>query len=300
MKTGVYATRTDMGGLLPPAGTLPPWRSVLMVSPEHFTVAYAINPHMRDANGELQRVDPELAGRQWDALRKTYEAIGYPVHVLSGEPELPDMVFAANQTLPYPTPSGCGVVLSRMRHPQRELEVGRFASWFRDRGHEVCDLGSDGPYLEGCGDLIWVPGRRLLLGGYGHRTERAAVDRIAETLDVPIVALRLMDERFYHLDTCVAPIDARRALWVPGAFDEDGAQLLNAVFPGLIEVPEDEAVRFLACNAHCPDGRNVLIDEGAVVTRKLLEDAGLRVHPIPTSEFLRSGGSVFCLKQTLF
>ena len=52
-----------------------------------------------------------------------------------------------------------------------------------------------------------------------------------------------------------------------------------------------------ACNAHCPDGRNVIIDQTATATAKLLESAGFRVHLVDTSEFRKAGGSVFCLRQ---
>ena len=34
---------------------------VLMVSPEHFEVVYAINPHMTNEKGELNTVDRDLA-----------------------------------------------------------------------------------------------------------------------------------------------------------------------------------------------------------------------------------------------
>ena len=300
MRTGVYANTSQIKGGLPSPGGLPPWRSVLMATPSHFTVAYAINPHMRAADGALNTVDPPRARSQWEVLRKTYEALGYPVRVIEGAEGLPDMVFAANQSLPFPAAAGGGVVSSRMRHPERAAEVPLFDAWFRARDFEVRDLGTEGPALEGSGDLLWVPGRRLLLGGYGHRTEPRALEQVSATLDVPVLGFALVDARFYHLDTCIAPIDQGRALWVPSAFDDAGADLLARVFPRLIEVPEEEAVAHLGCNAHCPDGRHVVIEEGALRTRALLEAEGLRVHPVQTSEFLCAGGSVFCLKQMLF
>ena len=67
-------------------------RSYLMCPPEYFAVTYAINPWMRpDAP-----VDPEVAMRQWAALRATYESLGHAVSTIEPAAGLPDMVFAAN------------------------------------------------------------------------------------------------------------------------------------------------------------------------------------------------------------
>ncbi|NRA96003.1 MAG: amidinotransferase [Planctomycetes bacterium] len=272
-----------------------------MVSPEYFSVEYAINPHMQDGEGGLQTVDPEKARAQWDALRRVYESLGYPVRVLPGQEGLPDMVFAANQSFPFPREGGGdGVLLSRMRHEQRAAEVRAFEDWFRTRGTFVVPRPDEAPYCEGCGDLLWIPGRRVVLGGHGFRTDRLALEEVAAATGAPVLALRLVDERFYHLDTCLTPLDRSRALWVPKAFDDAGAALLRRAFERLIEVPEDEAADALACNAHCPDGRCVIIDVAAERTRRTLEEEGLRVFPVQTSEFLKSGGSVFCMKQMVF
>ena len=67
-------------------------RRYLMCRPEHFEVSYAINPWMDVTAG----VDRELAIRQWDTLRQTYLDLGHDVEVITPEPGLPDMVFAAN------------------------------------------------------------------------------------------------------------------------------------------------------------------------------------------------------------
>ena len=67
-------------------------RRYLMCRPEHFEVSYAINPWMDVTAG----VDRELAIQQWDTLRQTYLDLGHDVEVITPEPGLPDMVFAAN------------------------------------------------------------------------------------------------------------------------------------------------------------------------------------------------------------
>lgn len=65
---------------------------LLMCHPEHFRVAYAINPWMDPSDP----VDVGLAIRQWEGLHAVYEQLGYQVELIEPVPGLPDMVFTAN------------------------------------------------------------------------------------------------------------------------------------------------------------------------------------------------------------
>ena len=268
---------------------------VLLTTPDHFEVAYVINPHM---DGNVGTVDPALARRQWDALREAYEGLGVEVSVVEGAEGQPDMVFCANQSLPYVTPGGeRGVVLSRMHAPQRAGEVPHYQRFFQEEGYETHHLDADLPGdFEGMGDAIWHPGRYLLWGGYGYRTDREVYERLTRALGFPVIALSLTDPDFYHLDTCFCPLDEETVLIYPGAFDEAGIDAIKAHFPRILEAPEDEARSLFACNAHSPDGEHVLIQAGATRTNDLLRAAGYTVVELDTSEFLKSGGSVFCMK----
>ncbi len=282
--------------------TTPPMplpRRVLMVSPDYFDVEYVINPHME---GHVGQVDRTLARRQWEALRDTYRTLGFEVHVLDGVPGLPDMVFCANQTLPFLRgDSERGVVLSRMHAPQRRDEVPHIARFFEQQGYALVSIPNEVPgSFEGMGDALWHPGHALLWGGYGFRTDRAVYEWLAHALDVRVVALHLTDPDFYHLDTCLSLLDAGTALYVPAAFDDEGRALLHRLIPNLIEVPEREARELLACNAHCPDGRHVLIQQGCPETVARLRAAGFEPIELDTGEFLKSGGSVFCMKLRFF
>ena len=268
---------------------------VLLTTPDHFEVAYVINPHME---GNVGDVDGDRARRQWEGLRDAYRRLGLEVSVVGGAEGLPDMVFCANQTLPYQTPGGeRGAVLGRMHAPQRKPEVEHYRRFFEGQGYEVHDLDPDLPGdFEGMGDALWHPGRYLLWGGYGYRTDRRVYDRFESALGFMVVPLRLEDPDFYHLDTCLCPLDEQTALVYPGAFDAEGLAALKAHFPRLIEAPEDEARGLFACNAHCPDGETVLIQMGCAETTRRLQAAGFEVVELQTDEFLKSGGSVFCMK----
>ncbi|MEM1116743.1 MAG: arginine deiminase-related protein [Bacteroidota bacterium] len=268
---------------------------VLLTSPDHFEVAYVINPHMA---GNVGEVDPERARAQWEALREAYDRLGVEVSVVAGAAGLPDMVFCANQTLPYLTPGGKrGVVLSRMHAAERKPEVEHYRRFFSGEGYEVHGLDPDLPGdFEGMGDAIWHPGRYLLWGGYGYRTDRQVYDRLGDKLGVPVLALSLTDPDFYHLDTCFCPLDEQTALVYPDAFDDEGLATIRDHVPRVIEAPEAEARDLFACNAHSPDGEHVVIQAGCEHTNALLQASGYTVVEVQTDEFLKAGGSVFCMK----
>ena len=58
----------------------------------------------------------------------------------------------------------------------------------------------------------------LILAGYGFRTEPAAHAEAQEVLGRPVVSLRLVDPRFYHLDVALAALDDRHVAYYPAAF----------------------------------------------------------------------------------
>jgi N-dimethylarginine dimethylaminohydrolase len=150
--------------------------------------------------------------------------------------------------------------------------------------------------MEGMGDGLWHPGRRLLWAGVGPRSSRAAWEEIAERYRVPTLLLELVDPDFYHLDTALALLAEDACLWLPEALAPQSSELVRALIPRVIEADADEARRHLAGNAFCADGRTVFLDAGAKRTARKLQEAGFTVVALDTDEYLKSGGSVFCMK----
>src|ERR1700756_4217612 len=171
-------------------------RTYLMCPPAYFDVTYAINPWMRPD----EPADAGLAMRQWTRLRETSLRLGHPVHTSEPHPELPDMVFAANGATVID-----GTVLGvRFRHPERAAEAGAYLDWFRAQGwapvHE--------PRLvnEGEGDILLAGD--TVLAGYGFRSDEGAAGELAAVFGRRVVSLRLVDPRFYHLDTALSVLDS--------------------------------------------------------------------------------------------
>lgn len=275
--------------------TIPRPDRLLMVEPTYYDVAYVENPHMEEHVGKVDRFQ---ARRQWRALLRTYQRIGVEVDVLPGQPFLPDYVFCANQVLPIPPGllwEGPAAIRSIMRSAHREPEVPHIVVSLQRQGLSIEALNPyEVPSFEGTGDGIWHAGRALLYAGVGPRSTVEAWERVGAMTGVPVALLNLVDPRFYHLDTCLSIIDERTAVIVPHAFDTDALGVLRNNFERLLEVSVDDAMGMF-CNGHSPDGEHFVVQAGAAAADDL-RALGVDVVEVDTSEFLKSGGSVFCMK----
>lgn len=272
---------------------------VMVVHPKYFDVKYVINPHME---GHIGDINKEEATSEWIRLRDAYNNMGFYVHEVAPQEEFPDMVFCANQSLPNIKADGTKeVIMSVMHSPQRKGEVPHIEKVYEESSYNVIHLDeTQFTDFEGMGDAIWHFKKRLIWGGYGYRSTKDVYEHIAETLDTPVIALELINEKFYHLDTCLCILNEETALIYPKAFTEDGLAKIRAIFPTIIEANTHEAEDLFACNATCPDGKNVLIQKGCTEVNAKLEELGFIVHEFNTEEYLKSGGSVFCMKMLLW
>ena len=275
-------------------------KQILLCDPTHFDVKDAKNPFME---GNENKVDRNLAQAQWKAVKDIYESLGAKVHVVAGVEDFEDMVFTANQVLPFLGQNGKPqVLLAEMRHPSRQREVPYFATWFEQNGYALHQLPAEiskaGFKFEGQGDAIWHPGKNLLWGGFGQRTDEPVYENVAQIVNAPVVKLRLAHPRFYHLDTCFCVLDEKSVMIFPAAFDKAGLDLIHHYFESVIEVTESEANNFV-CNSVVLE-RKILIQKGSPDASKKLQALGYDVIEIDVSEFMKSGGGVFCLKMMVY
>lgn len=269
-------------------------KRVLMVRPTFFSVDYVINAHMV---GNIGLVDKEKALQEWRSLRNVYQKLGLNVTVLEGIEGLPDMVFTANQSFPFPDGSK-RVLLSRMFATERQAEVQYFADFYTQLGYEVHHLPENiqGSF-EGMGDALFQPESKRIFGGYGFRTSLGVYDWMSENFGFEIVPIELKHAHFYHLDTCLSILDEHTALAYKEAFEPAGWKQLHDCFQQIIEVPHHEAQFGFACNAHSPDGKHVILQHGNHQTCNALKQHGYEPIEVETAEFMKSGGSVFCIKM---
>jgi N-dimethylarginine dimethylaminohydrolase len=255
-------------------------RHFLMCRPEHFAVTYAINPWMDPARG----ADAGKAVAQWEALRSAYVALGHEVSLIDPVEGLPDMVFAANGALVV----GGRVYGARFTHPERHAEAPAYAAWLRDNGFR--DVLEPRHTNEGEGDFLTLDD--VILAGTGFRTEIAAHQEAQEFLGRPVVTLRLVDPRFYHLDTALFPLGGDNVAYFPGAFSPGSRAVLERLFPDAVIAGERDAA-VLGLNAVC-DGRNVVVNAEAADLIGTLRDRGFEPIPVDLSELRKAGGGPKC------
>lgn len=279
--------------------------NVLMCSPDYFDIVDVKNVHMQ---GNIGSTDKALVNNQWTQLKTAYDFLNQrgilnEVSVIPGAENCEDMVFCANQTFPWKMENGERVVvMSRMRHESRKREVPHFERFFEDKGFKPLHF-EKAEMFEGMGDVIPHTGKRLLYGGYGHRTSAEAYDELAQMLKTPIVALELVNPKFYHLDTCFVPLSSESVMLCKEAFTETGLQMINSLFKKVHYIPETEAEDYFSLNAHAfiANGqKNAILQQGSKVTVDVLKQEGYHVTEVDTSEFMKSGGSVFCMKMMYY
>ena len=277
---------------------MPSPAGAVLCPPDRFDVIDVKNAFMA---GNAGNVDKKLARREWGALRDAFSDAGARVELLKPLDSCEDMVFCANTALLGIDAQGRKTCLpGRMTFESRRPEVGAMVAWARANGYRIVDdFAEPGLRFEGSGDAIWHPGRRLLWGGYGWRTDPQVYHGVAEAFGVPVITLALVDSTFYHLDTCVVALDERTVLVHEPALSTEGVELLHRVFERVIEVDADEARRF-ACNATLLASGIVAIDRRASSTAARLRELGYEVVALDTGEFLKSGGSAYCMKNAFF
>lgn len=259
-------------------------RRYLMCPAQHFGVLYEINPWM---SREVQ-ADPSRSLDQWEGLVATLREAGAEIELLEPVEGQPDMVFTANGGSVW----GERFVPSRFTHAERAGEEAHYRRWFRTHGWSIAELPGR-PHFEGAGDAL--PFRDRIVAGYRIRSEFDAHTALAKVLDVEVLSLELIDPRFYHVDLTFCPLDDRRALCVPEAWDSYGRDVIRAVVPEPIDLEPDEALAFCA--------NSVVIDDVIVMPsctdrlRRLLTDFDVRVCAV--DEFLKAGGGVRCLTLAL-
>lgn len=273
---------------------------ILMCAPDHFAVAYTINPWMDPALWAKQaNTLADDARREWRGLHRRLKKLDATIELLPAIAELPDLVFTANAAVVMD-----GVaLLAHFRHPERQREEAHFERGFRElwaRG-VIAAVRSlpQGMILEGAGDCVWDPSRRIFWMGYGPRSERDAASVVQETFGIETVPLELVNPHYYHMDTALSALPRGEVMYVPSAFTQEGLRQIHDRVPPekRIELgPKDAAV--FAANA-VRLGDNIVMSSCSAGLRRRLGEAGYRVQPAPLGAFHRSGGSAFCLTLRL-
>jgi len=250
----------------------------------HYRIAWAINPHMVPGSTDL-----DLARQQHRALARALTQAG--AHLI----EAPfvrgayDSVFTKDAALLHARGQRCAALIARFRHVERAPESRDRAAFLAARGAEIVHAES---YLEG-GDVA-VTNNSVYLG-YGFRSDCRSAQLLSAHFERPVVTLRLVDARLYHLDVAFVVLPDGTALVCREAFTAESLRALDRS-PGIREVVGVSVEDALTmCLNLVPVGDTLV---GGNVSRRVsavIAARGFRQHIVPLDQFHRAGGGAACL-----
>ncbi len=231
------------------------------------------------------------AQKQWQELHDIYKDVGFDVHLIRPVEGLPDMVFTANGFFSIDNKA----VVARYRYPQRQGETEYYIQWLKDRNFKVIDPGQI--YYEGEGDTFLVG--NTIFQGWGFRSDKKVVELMKKTFpEKNGIALHLIDDRFYHLDTCFFPVNEELVYYYDKAFDTASQKAITKAFKHAVAVSDEEALGF-ALNSMTVDHTVITNTKSKKFVNRVKSD-GYQVVTAHMTEFLKSGGSVKCLTNEIW
>ena len=262
----------------------------LMCPPEWYGVDYVLNPWMA---GNVHRSSRDLAFAQWKGFHNILRGVA-DVRLLHPEPGCPDMVFLSHGALVH---HGVAAI-SSFHRPERRSETAHLRRWLVSQGFLLWET-AHGTAFEGEGDITFDDMGSQLWAAHGVRTCRASHHHIADAWHLNATSLHLVDPRFYHLDTCFAPLHGGYLLYFPAAFDTASLAKIEAAYPAekRIAVSELDATRMACCALNI--GRAVFTGEISKGLAARLFDAGFDVVQLELSEFIKGGGGARSLALRL-
>src|SRR5262245_14036948 len=260
--------------------------TILMCPPDFYGIEYEINPWMSRG----RQSDSAESRRQWHALHALLVSLVARVELMPPIEHLPDLVFTANAGLVWHDT----VFLSRFRHQARQGETPHDDRWFREFGFKTVMLPERHDF-EGAGDALFLGD--TLFAGYLIRSDARSMQWVAGQIGCRVIPLQLVDDHYYHLDTCFCPLSPPEAVYYPPAFDEYAQKALKEHVPTLLAVEAEEAARF-ACNAVVL-GKHIVLNTGCPQLEVALANRGYTPHSTELGEFIKAGGSAKCLTLRL-
>ena len=264
-----------------------------MCRPKYFDVVhYKLNSHMLME----KNVNRNLALHQWMSLRDNIERCDVKVDFIKPKKDLVDMVFAANGALIYENKA----IVSKFNAEPRKPESFEYFKFFDNKNYETHIASVD---FEGAGDGLFSHNKKHLWLGHGFRTIKDSHLEVKSILDddkLNIHSLELVNDLWYHLDTCFCPIGNNDVLLYDKAFTKESLHKIYDVYGehNCIHVSDEDASNF-ACNSislknHENSIATIIGNKFTNDLRYKFFDLNYSVVENDMSEFLLSGGSTKC------
>lgn len=274
--------------------------AVLMTHPRHFQIKGGANPHTRNEDDSLKKVNPDAAIEQWNLYVDALIDAGVDVYVIDATGDLSGMVFAANAGFlrgrldPRPSPQKT-FFPSHFRAEHRIAEKERFVDFMENFGIQIGDYPAQW-HWEGEADAFPVGrgGEQKWVFTYGFRSDPEVGDWLESgVLDTEAVKLELSDPRFYHGDTALCDLGGPCLAYLE-AFTEEAQEELAAEFGDrIIEIEQEDAEQFLGNSFYVEVGEDRFLFCAAGVrkkTRDKIAERGVEVIAVDVKEFFGKGG----------
>ncbi len=255
-----------------------------------YNVIYDINPWMTN---NIQLVNTEKAYDQWCSLVNKLENLGAKIgKLIIDNSQIPDIVFTANAGFKF----NDKITLSKFKYKARQDEIIHYQNWFLSNVEsKLYFINED---FEGAGDALYDVDKNLWVG-YGFRSDNSSHEHLKQIYPtLNLISLKLINSKFYHLDTCFCPLSNGYLLYYPLAFtDEDNRKIKEKFQNKIVEVNDEDADLF-SCN--CVEwNNNLILNVCSFDLQTKLKNIGYNVHLLDFSEFLRAGGAAKCLTLKL-
>ena len=222
-------------------------------------------------------IDLARAVEQHRRYEKTLAALGCAIERLPPLPDLPDSVFVEDAAVVLPEIA----IIARPGATSRRPEVASVANALRS--YRSLEFIEDPGTLDG-GDVLVIGSR--IYAGQSTRTNAEGIRQLARLSSVYGYDVRSVAAAgCLHLKSAVTQVAERTVLVNPMWVD-------SSSFPGLtqIEVHPDEP---FAANALWT-GDAVIYSDSYNKTRRRLQERGIRVHAVETTELHKAEGAVTC------
>jgi len=198
-----------------------------------------------------------------------------------------------------------GAVILQMGKPLRRKEESELEKTFTRLGIPILYRLHGSATAEG-GDIVWLDQKTLGVGR-GYRTNAEGIRQLRECLEpigVTVLELHLPyfwgPEACLHLQSVISLVGKKKALVYLPLCPVPLVQYLNENGFALIEAPQNEFEATQATNVLCLGEGRVLALENNPVTKKRMEDAGLKVFTYRGDEIsLKTEGGATCLTRPL-
>lgn len=260
-----------------------------MCMPKYFDVKHHLmNIHMKME----KKVNLLQAKKQWFNFRDSLFLENNTVlSCFIPEKNLVDKVFCANAGLIY----GNKFVTSNFSAEPRRPESKYYYNYFKNCGYKTM---MPKKFYEGAGDSLFSHNSNFLWLGHGFRTEKESFPEIIDFLGLNknnVFSLKLIDPRWYHLDTCFMPFDKDKVIIYRNAFDKESYYKILSVYKkeNIYFIDEEDAEKFI-CNSVFLNNKLYIPSLPKENIQKELSMRNYKLKVIPYDQFMLAGGSLKC------